>query len=667
MQLTKPDSYDGSENEDAPESPSEKLHAKILERWKTAEEYWRKQHDDYKEDIRFAVTGEQWSPKVKREREVAGQSCLTYNLFQPLYKYIVNNARANTPAVKVSPLSNGANTNTARVFDGIVKSIYYRSKAKQAHINALKCAVIGGIGAWKVMPEENTEGNYEIRVQRISDPTCIYFDPNALDQDYTDAEYVFEEIWLHEDQFKSMWPEAQSDGKTAKSGKSKQVRVLSYWCKKPQGNVEHYVLTESEILASDTEYKGKHLPIILVTGEEVDLEGEKSFYGIVRGNKDKQVFHNLAKSKEADVIALSSSAQWLAEAKQLKGYEKYWMGANVNGSPILPYNSTDGKTPQRLDPPNPPAAFMQASQTSADDMRASVGIRDPLKDVPATQSGKALKLQIAQSDIGTFEYIDRLKDAMLREAEIIIDLIPHVYNYPHVREVIGFDNQTTAVPIKQAYEDNGEVVMHDLSKGKYSVILKEGPDYESQRSEASDKLMDLVAKYPEFMQLAGDIMFRNLDFEGAEEIADRLRSKIPPEVLAASNPTNGDKSMQIGFLQNTNTQLQQQNMMLNQQLQQMQMQLQQMQQLIQTKVVEITTKRDADIEVIKAKHLSDRELKLLDIDGKLANTKQQGDDKLEQIATQAQADVVVHESTNDQFNLDLSGSPEVIPQVVNPQ
>lgn len=632
-------------------TPEEKKHHEIKERWECAKEYWQKQHSNYVEDIRFGVIGDQWDPKVKRARQQAGQSCLVYNLFQPLYKYIINNARANTPAVKVSPLSNGANTNTARVFDGIVKSIYYRSKSKQAHINALKCAVIGGIGAWKILPVETSEGEYEIRTQRISDPTTVYFDPNALDQDYADAEYVFEEIWIDEEQFKSQWPGASPEIHEGKNKASKQVRLLSYWCKSSSGGVEHHILTESELLVSDTDYKGKHLPIILVTGEEVDVEGEREFYGIVRGNKDKQTYHNLAKSKEADVVALAPNAQWLAEAKQIKGYEKYWLESNVNGVPILPYNAVDGRPPQRLDAPNPPATFMQASQTSADDMRSSVGIRDPLKDIPATQSGKALKLQIAQSDIGTFEYIDRLKDAMLREAEVIIDLIPHVYNYPHVREVIGFDNQTTAVPIRQAYEDNGEVVMHDLAKGKYSVILKEGPDYESQRSEASDKLMDLVAKYPEFMQLAGDILFRNFDFEGAEEIADRLRSKIPPEVLAASNPTQGDKSSQIGYLQNTNNQMQMQLQQMQAQLQQLQAQNQQLTNVIETRVTEVNAKRDADVVVENVKFEHAKSLKLLDIEGKIKNTQQQGEERQQQIGAQAQADVVVHEATQ----------PDVVP------
>lgn len=639
--------YSDGDDDDKSLSPEQRKHNGILERWEFAKEYWKPKHDSYVEDIRFAVKAEQWDAKVARARQVAGQSCLVYNLFQPLYKYIVNNARANTPAVKVSPLSNGANTNTARVFDGIVKSIYYRSKSKQAHINALKCAVIGGIGAWKITPVETNEGEYEIRTQRISDPTTVYFDPNALEQDYADAEYVFEEIWIDEDQFKAQWSDAEMSSPVTgkkKSG-SKQTCVLSYWCKSTSGYVEHYILNDSQILVSDTNYRGKHLPIILVTGEEVDVDGEREYYGIVRGNKDKQIYHNLAKSKEADVIAMASSAQWLAEAKQIKGYEKIWLESNVNGVPVLPYNSTDGKAPIRNDPPNPPATFMQASQTSADDMRMSVGIRDPLKDVPATQSGKALKLQIAQSDIGTFEYIDRLKDAMLREAEVLIDLIPQVYNYPHIREVIGFDNQTTAIPIKQAYEDNGEVIVHDLAKGKYSVILKEGPDYESQRSEASDKLMDLVAKYPEFMQLAGDILFRNFDFEGAEEIADRLRSKIPPEVLAASNPSNGDKANQIGFLQNTNQQLQMQMQQLQAQLQQLQMQNQQLNTVLENKTVEITTKRDADIAVENVRFRNDKELKLLDIDGKLNIVNQQGEEKQQQIAVQGQVDVAVHEST----------------------
>jgi len=68
-----------------------------------------------------------------------------------------------------------------------------------------------------------------------------------------------------------------------------------------------------------------------------------------------------------------------------------------------------------------------------------------------------------------------------------------------------------------------------------------GPGFNTKRQEAVTNMMPLFEKDPELMKVAGDIMFRNMDFPGAETIADRLaaanplsqvdeKSEIPPAV-----------------------------------------------------------------------------------------------------------------------------------------
>ena len=40
---------------------------------------------------------------------------------------------------------------------------------------------------------------------------------------------------------------------------------------------------------------------------------------------------------------------------------------------------------------------------------------------------------------------------------------------------MGLDENVTPTPIMTPYEDNGEIVMHDLQKGNYSVTISVGP------------------------------------------------------------------------------------------------------------------------------------------------------------------------------------------------
>jgi hypothetical protein len=84
-------------------------------------------------------------------------------------------------------------------------------------------------------------------------------------------------------------------------------------------------------------------------------------------------------------------------------------------------------------------------------------------------------------------------------------------------------------------------VLNDISVGQYDVVMETGPGYNSKRQEAVDNMLPLLSAAPELMQVAGDLVFRNMDWPGADIIADRLaaanpmaqiddKSKVPPQV-----------------------------------------------------------------------------------------------------------------------------------------
>jgi hypothetical protein len=84
-------------------------------------------------------------------------------------------------------------------------------------------------------------------------------------------------------------------------------------------------------------------------------------------------------------------------------------------------------------------------------------------------------------------------------------------------------------------------VLNDITVGQYDVVMETGPGYNSKRQEAVDNMLPLLSAAPELMQVAGDLVFRNMDWPGADIIADRLaasnpmaqiddKSKVPPQV-----------------------------------------------------------------------------------------------------------------------------------------
>lgn len=552
------------------------LHEKALKRYKEAKDAWSDIYTNYVSDTKFAL-GDQWDAMSMKNRRANNRSALVYNKLPANIKYIVNNARMNTPSIKVHPIADGATKNTAKILDGIIKSIEYKSNAKSGYVNALKNAVTGGFGMFRVIVEDlDKDKRAELSIKTIKDPTFVLIDPSAENTDLSDAEYAFFVKWMCKEDFEEQFPGKESSCISPENKdwyKDNEVQVLEYWYRE-NGKFNYCILSAEDVLEHNTKYPGKYLPFMFVGGSEVLIDGMRDFKGIVRDVIDQQRMLNYSKSETADFITRSAKQQWLVEADQIAEYQDIWDSQNIDSFNYLPYKGTNsGGKPDKLNPPVPPSGFMATSQEADQDIRSTIGIRDPLQDIPASQSGKAIQLQISQGNIGIFEYLDNLNSAIKYCGLVLIDLIPHFYNYQHIRDVMGLDENITPTPIMTVYEDNGEMVIHDLKKGIYSVTLSTGPSYESQRSEAADKLIELVSKYPQMMQMAGDLIVKNMDFKGAEELADRLRATIPPNILAASNNTNGDKgqmlqvlSMQMEQMNLQAQQIAQENQMLKQQL-----------------------------------------------------------------------------------------------------
>jgi hypothetical protein len=80
-----------------------------------------------------------------------------------------------------------------------------------------------------------------------------------------------------------------------------------------------------------------------------------------------------------------------------------------------------------------------------------------------------------------------------------------------------------------------------VTVGEYDVVMDTGPGFQTKRQQAVEAMMPLLTSNQELFNIAGDLVFRNMDFPGADVIADRLasmnpmanideKSDIPPEI-----------------------------------------------------------------------------------------------------------------------------------------
>ncbi|MBK7892894.1 MAG: hypothetical protein IPJ84_19180 [Bdellovibrionales bacterium] len=117
---------------------------KILEiaraRFDLAAEAEREVRELALEDLKFGA-GEQWDLRDKDQRELDRRPCLTINRLPQFIRQIVNDQRQNRPSVKVSPVDDKADIETAKILQGIIRHVENSSDADVAYDTAFDSAV----------------------------------------------------------------------------------------------------------------------------------------------------------------------------------------------------------------------------------------------------------------------------------------------------------------------------------------------------------------------------------------------------------------------------------------------------------------------------------------------------------------------------------------------
>jgi hypothetical protein len=194
--------------------------------------------------------------------------------------------------------------------------------------------------------------------------------------------------------------------------------------------------------------------------------------------------------------------------------------------------------------------YVNAAKEAGDDIKAVTGIFDASLGAQGNEtSGKAILSRQRQSDVSNFDFADNLAKSLRQAGRIIVELLPIYYDTPRTVHIIGEDKEDKVVKVNEQYQKDGKPKFHDMSGGKYDVIVDVGPGYQSKREEATQSILELIRVFPPVAQVSGDIFVENLDFPGARDIAARLRKAIPPQLLESKEneaPTEQDVKAIVG-------------------------------------------------------------------------------------------------------------------------
>ena len=552
----------------------------------------RQNRDAAQRDLKFYAGGEyQWTDADLAQRKEDGRPRLTINQLPQYVHQVVNDARIKPPSIGVRPVDDGADRKIAEIYTGLVRNIEQQSFADIAYMKALEHAAICGMGHWRVTTEYASDDSWDldIRIRPIFSPFSVVWDSGSQMPTREDARHVFVTEMLTKREFQRRWPKARTEAWDRGDSISaswfgdggEKLRVAEYWYKddvdrtllrltngkvicaedeeeaKP-GTLEYLrtaglvererkvlrtkvcmrLMSGAEQLEDTTDWAGTILPIVPVLGEEIDLGEWTMRRGMVRDATDPQKIYNLHRSTLAEAVAMAPKAKWTATPKQLAGHEPVWANANRANYPVLYYNP-DGNNPppQRVAPDVPSQALIADLAMAADDLQRTTGIyRASLGDESNEKTGKAIIARQREGDVGTYHYVDNLGRGIMQTGRILVELIPLIYDTERVVRTLGEDGAEEIVTVNK-FAAPGQPRLNDLAVGKYDVVVTVAPSYSTRREESRESMMAMTQAYPGLMQIAPDVIVKQMDWPGSDEIAARARRSLPPGL---ATPEEGD-------------------------------------------------------------------------------------------------------------------------------
>jgi len=559
--------------------------------------------NDARSDLKF-LKGEHWPEDSKRQRTIEKRPCLTINKHPAFLRQITNDQRQNRPSIHVHPVDDAADPKLSEVLEGMIRHIEYASNADICYDTSVHSAAAVGFGYFRLITDYEAPDSFDqvIKFDRIRNVFSVHIDPSTKNPDGSDMQYCFVETSMSRRELKRDYPKAESVQTAINDDdEDKLVLVLEYYSieetpdtllkltngevgfksdliELPEGvsvlqerpsfkrkvmwrkmagfddkvpgkaNPIKYEPRLLDVL-DETEIPCSYIPVFLVIGTEVDIDGKVTYSGIIRDSKDSAMMYDFWMTSATEEVSMRPKTPYIGAEGQFAGHEEEWRQANVRTFSYLEYkpktvNGVLAPPPARQPMADVPQGVLQMAMHASDEIKAVTGIYDASLGARGNEtSGLAINSRKKQGDLSNFHYIDNLSRTVRHAGRCLVNMIPKVYSGPRIVRVIGKDDKVGHAKINQpgtpelTQDDQGTIqavqqVINDVTVGKYDVTVQAGPSFSTLRDESRSAMMELSGNWPKLMDVAGDEVVKSMDWPGAQTIADRIRKTIPPEFLA---------------------------------------------------------------------------------------------------------------------------------------
>ena len=460
------------------------------------------------DDLTF-LSGKHWDSRDAALREKEGRPVLTIDKLSTFVRQIKNDQRINKPSIKVHPVDDESDPETAKVRQGMIRYIEYSSNASIAYDTAIGCASETGLGYFRIITDYESEDSFDVvpRFVRIRNPLTVHFDPDSIEGDGSDARKVLVEERLGVTEFCSKYPEseiAKTRKTTGNAARDDMDDILVAEYIRVEDDPDELILLsngekgwKSDLLAlppdltivntrksarrtvrnykiagkcvgddgadfgeviEEADVPCKWIPVFPVYGNEIDIEGKVIRSGVIRGAKDPSRMYDYWMTSATEEYALRTKTPIIGAEGQFEGYEAQWAQANRRSFAYLQYKpkTVGGQLappPARQPMADVPVGAITMAMHASDDIKATTGMFDAALGArgPAT-SGIQEREQKRQGGVANFHYTDNLNRAVLQAGRCLLDMIPRLFDTERVARIMGDDETITSAPINKRLE-----------------------------------------------------------------------------------------------------------------------------------------------------------------------------------------------------------------------
>ena len=464
---------------------------------------------DARDDFR-KLAGHHWPEEAIRQREVERRPCITINKLPAFLHNVTNDQRQNKLGIKVHPVDDGADIDTAEVLQGVIRHIEYASGADAAYDTAGFHAAACGFGFFRIRTDYEREDAFDQTAlfERFRNPFSVHIDPDSKEPDGSDQAFCFVDGTISRSDVKRTHPNASAAQSLETDGTDDAMLLCSEYYRIEQEPATLVRLSNGEtgwkddllelplgvviaderksfrrrvmwrkLVASDTVDRGgsgkpgqsvtftdvletaeipcRWIPVFPVYGEEIEIDGKVVRSGLIRNAKGPSVMYDYWMTAATEEVTLRPKTPYIGAEGQFEGHERKWQHANVQTFAYLEYKpKTIGGSlappPQRQPMADVPVGVLQMAMHAADEIKATTGIFDSSLGARGTAtSGVQEREQKRQGNVANFHFSDNLTRAVRHAGRCLVDMIPRIYDSERVVRILGDDEEVSHATINK--------------------------------------------------------------------------------------------------------------------------------------------------------------------------------------------------------------------------